>query len=42
MQDAVTVFHIPARAAETVGMTVVHFYSEEEADAFKQRLEISV
>ncbi len=38
MEDLVTAIYIPERAAGTVGMTVVHFYSEEEADTFIQRL----
>ena len=38
--DAVTAVHLPNRVAETVGMTVVHFFNEADADEFRQRLQI--
>ena len=37
--DVVITRFAPAFAAETNGMTVVHFIREEDADEFKQRLE---
>ena len=33
-QDRVIAAYVPEQAAATTGMTVVHFFSEEEADAF--------
>ena len=38
MHDAVTAAHLPNRVSETVGMTVVHFFNEADADEFRQRL----
>jgi hypothetical protein len=40
MHDAVTAVHLPGRVSETVGMTVVHFFKEADADEFRRRLEI--
>ena len=33
-QDSVIAAYVPEQAAATTGMTVVHFFSEEEANAF--------
>ena len=37
--DDVTAAYLPECRAETAGMTVVHFLSEDEADAFKRHIE---
>lgn len=38
MHDQITAAYAPEHVASTVGMTLVHFFSKEEADAFKQHL----
>ena len=37
-RDSVIEFYVPAQAGETVGMTMVHFFAEDEANAFVRRL----
>ena len=39
-QDLVTATYAPSFTSVTTGMTVVHFYNEEEAEKFKRRLEM--
>ena len=38
MDDAVAALFIPGRVAETNGMTVVHFFREEDAEKFIQKM----
>ena len=37
-RDSVIEFYVPAQAGATVGMTMVHFFAEDEANAFVRRL----
>jgi hypothetical protein len=37
-RDSVIEFYVPAQAEATVGMTMVHFFAEDEANAFVCRL----
>ena len=37
-RDSVIEFYVPAQAEATVGMTMVHFFAEDEANAFVRRL----
>ena len=37
-QDSVIEFYVPAQAGATVGMTMVHFFAENEANVFVRGL----